>query len=50
MTDFTDRIKDADKLETSFIESFNKLYLKPQYKIIKYGIESTKLGTVHEFK
>ena len=47
MNGFINRINEADRLESSFIESFNRR--QSQYKIIKYGIESTNLAAVHNF-
>ena len=44
---FRERVNDASKLESSFTNEFNKYSSK--YKIIKYGIESTRLSEVHNF-
>ncbi len=45
MTGFEERLSDAQLLEQTFIEEFNKCC--GNYKIIKYGIESTKLTEIH---
>jgi hypothetical protein len=47
MNAFQHRLDDATRLEQLFIKSFN-IYCQ-QYKIVKYGIESTKLSEAHEF-
>ena len=44
---FEQRIELADKFETSFIEAFNQNCTT--HKVIKYGIESTRLAEAHEF-
>ena len=44
---FNERLTTAAKLETAFIDEFNKH--SSRYKIIKYGIESTRLSEVHNF-
>lgn len=47
MDKFTDRLNVADSFESTFINEFNSLV--KQYQIVKYGIESTQLVSIHEF-
>lgn len=47
MNSFQYRLTIAEKLENTFITIFNSSC--DQYKIIKYGIETSKLSDVHEF-
>ena len=44
---FEQRIELADRLQLSFIEAFN--HHCTTHKVIKYGIESTKLAEAHQF-
>lgn len=46
MDGFAQRLSLAETLETTFIRSFNTNC--GNYRIIKYGIESTKLSEAHE--
>jgi hypothetical protein len=46
MSSFRERISIAEKFERVFIEAFNK-YCK-NYRIVKFGIESTNLLSIHE--
>jgi hypothetical protein len=47
MTPFQDRLDTAMRLELAFIKTFNELC--DSYKIVQYGIESTKLMDAHDF-
>jgi len=47
MVGFTQRLTLADRLEKSFIESFNSNC--KEYRIIKYGMESTPLSGAHDY-
>ncbi len=47
MNAFEDRLAAAACLEQTFIVTFNDSCA--DYKIVKYGIESTKLSEAHEF-
>ena len=46
MGSFEERLQLAGKLEFNFIDLFNR-YFSGEFQIVKYGIETTKLSSVH---
>ena len=47
MSDFEQRLQLAARLESNFINAFNQLCIT--HRVIKYGIESTKLAEAHKY-
>ena len=44
---FSERLRQADRLETPFIDAFNE-HCKT-HRIVKFGIESTQMRNIHEY-